>query len=829
MLLCLVLLASAGSARAQSTGSLTLSQARLGNVFLTTETVHIPAASQADRSAWTGTDCWGTTATGAPGAVDADGHAVIRPGSGRTGYFALHLDAKRAGATVAQADTTFAVIAPADVTTMSDSPFGVMTHFAQGWNTDILPLAARAGLRHIRDEQYWQDVETTRGAYRFGSGYRAYMAAVASNGLQPLLELTFGNPLYDHDPAQPSTVWSPCTDEGRAGYANYSRAVLQQYGSQVDTVEVWNEYNGGFCTGPATGSRAAYYTQMLKAAYTAIKAQNPGVRVLGGAAVLAPQPWFEDLFAAGALPYMDAAVIHPYYSVPEDVEKPVQAIQASMARYNGGAGPKPIWATETNLADNVNPGRQDMARNLVRSLTVMRVNHVERIYWYLLRDYNGFNTGLLRADTDALGRYVPTAAYPAYANLTQQLYRATFVRRETTDQRTRFYLFNKGGAELRVLWSTAPPSRLLLRTTQPLTLIDLMGNARTLQPQSGAINLTVTNDPMYLLGHLDSVQEVGRDLLLADSVNDFNGVQGATPGTWTYGYYKAAAPYATNGFQTMAWTHTDYNDCWQCPYAYGLISNTVASPSYDGDTPVWAVRRWTSNVTGKAHLTGTANHASDGGDGTGVKILVDGREVFSTTVGAPGGSTSASFDLSVPVGVGSVIDFAVTPGAGTDINFDAVDYRAQITLPAATFPTSYNGWQEQYFTSQQINDPAISGDQAAPLGDGMCNLLKYAFGIAPNVLASNWQPFVRVQTVGALPYLTLSFRRVPANDDLTYLVEAADSLDDGAWSADPVLVGNPVDNGDATETDVYRDVVPLTAGPRRFMRLRVIRGNGSAN
>ena len=820
----------AGFALAQSAGTLTLSQARLGNVFLTTETVQIPVVTNADTVAWSVTDFWGTTTTGASVSVNAGGQATIRPASGARGYFTLHLDARRAGVTVAQADTTFAVVAPIDVTTMGDSPFGVMTHFAQGWNTDILPLAARAGLHHVRDEQYWQDVETTRGTYQFGSGYQAYMAALANNGLEPLLELTFGNPLYDHDPVQTATAWAPCSDDGRAGYAKYSAAVLGQYGAQVDTVEVWNEYNGGFCAGPATGNRAAYYTQMLKAAYTAIKAQNPNVRVLGGAAVLAPQPWFEDLFAAGALPYMDAAVIHPYYSVPEDVEKPVQAIQASMAQYNNGAGPKPVWATETSVVDNVNPGRQDMARNLIRSLTVMRVNNVERIYWYLLRDYNGINTGLLRSDTDALGRYVPTAAYPAYANLIQQLYRATFVRREITDQRTRFYLFNKNGAELRVLWSTAPPSRLLLRTTQPLTLIDLMGNARTLQPQSGVINLTVNNDPMYLVGHLDGIQEVGRDLLLADSVNDFNGVQGTAPGAWTYGYYKAAsAAYDASGFQPMTWTHTDYNDCWQCPYAYGLLSNTVSSPSYDGNTPVWAVRRWTSNSAGKAHVTGTANHATDGGDGTGIKILVDGREVFSATVGASGGSTAASFDLSVPVGVGSVIDFAATPGPGTDINFDAVDYRAQITLPTPTFPTSYNGWQQQYFTAAQIIDPTISGDNAEPFGDGLCNLLKYAFGIAPNVLAAGWEPFVQVQTTDSLPYLTLSFRRVLATDDLAYLVEAADDLASGAWSANAVLVGAPVDNGDATETDTYRDTVPLTASAKRFMRVRIVRTDGTAN
>ena len=824
MFACVAFCILAGAMLAQASDSLTPSQANLGNVFLTTETVQIPVATTADTVEWAVTDFSGRVTHGTPAAAVASGHATIRPGDGRLGYFALHLDAKRAGAIVAQADTTYAVVAPVDAASMTDSPFGVMTHFAQGWSTDLLPLVARAGLHHLRDEQYWQDVEATRGTYRFGDGYRAYMEAIAANGLEPLVELTFGNPLYDHDPAQPATAWSPCTDDGRAGYANYSAAVLRQYGEQINTVEVWNEYNGGFCSGPAAGDRAAYYTQMLRAAYTAVKAQSPTVRVLGGAAVLAPAPWFEDLFAAGALPYMDAAVIHPYYNIPEDVEKPVRAIQAAMTRYNDGHGPKPIWATETSLVDTVNPGRQDMARNLVRSLTVMRANGVERIYWYLMRDYNGINTGLLRADNDPLGRYVPTAAYPAYANLVRQLYRAPFVRRETTDQRTRCYLFDKGGSELRVGWAPAPRARRLLRTNGPLTVIDLMGNASTLQPQGGVIHLTVNNDPLYLLGHLDHVQEVGRDLLLADSAGDFNGVQGTAPGAWRYGYYKAAAPaYDKNGFQNMSWTHTQYNDCWQCPYAYALLSDTVASPSYDGSVPVWAVRRWTSNAAGTAHLTGTANHATDGGDGTGVKVFVDGQEVFSATVGAPGGTTAAAFDLHVPVAVGSTADFVTTPGPGTNIDFDAVDYRAQITLPAPDFPISYRAWQTQFFTATQINDPGVSGDNATPLGDGTCNLLKYAYGLSPLVPATGAEPVLGIQNVGTLPYLTLSFRRVLASDDLAYLVESTSDLGAPDWTADAVLVGTPVDNGDASETDIYRDTIPLTAAARRFLRLRVVR------
>ena len=817
----------ASEAWGQATGALTLSQAKLGNIFLTTEPVEIPATTTGDTIGWTATNFSGAVTQGTVAAATGSQPTLVHPGNGQPGYFALHLDALSKGTVVASADTTFAVVAPVDVSTMADSPFGVMTHFAQGWDTDIIPLIARAGLHHIRDEQYWDTVEAVKGTYNSTDSYLAYMAAVAAYGLEPLTELTFGNALYDHDPANPSTAWAPCTTDGCTGYANYAQALLAQYGNQIGTVEVWNEYNGGWCAGPAANDRATYYTQMLKAAYQAIKAKQPGTRVLGGAAVLAPQPWFEDLFAAGALNYLDALVIHPYYNVPEDVEKPIQALQSSMAKY-GAAGVKPIWATETAFTDTVNAGRQDMARDLVRQLTLMRANGVERIYWYLMRDYNDFVTGLLHSDRDPLGRYVPTSAYPAYANLIQQLYQTQFVQRENTDLRTRFYRFNKNGAELRVLWSTAPPSLLQLHTTQPLTVTDIMGVPQVLQPQNGIVALTGDNNPVYVLGHIDSVQEVGRDLLLADSVDGFSGVQGNTPGTWSYGYYPVtAAPYQPDQVQPMTWTRTSYDYSWQCPCPYAMVSNTVAGPSSAGNTPVWTVRRWQSSSAGKARITGSATHVSPGGDGTGVKILVDGNEVFSSLIGAPGGATSVSFDLNVTLKINSLVDFVVTPGPGTDINFDAVDYRAQITAPTPLAITSFTDWQQYYFTAEQLADPTISGDTADPLQDGMCNLLKYAFGLDPMANGVEYQPQVNVQTVDGLSYLTLSYRCLSASTDLQYVVEAADALTGDSWTASGTPVNPPVENDDGTVTITCRDDFPITTKPQRFLRLQITKSEAA--
>src|SRR3546814_16516478 len=105
--------------------------------------------------------------------------------------------------------------------------------------------------------------------------------------------------------------------------------------------------------------------------------------------------------------------------------------------------------------------------------TLMLSEGVERMYWYLMRDYSHFTTmGLLYNVDSPQGRYVPAQSYAAYSNLIRQLYRAEYLRREKTDQRTRIYAFRKGDAAVRVAWSMAPPARALLETTHRVNGVD---------------------------------------------------------------------------------------------------------------------------------------------------------------------------------------------------------------------------------------------------------------------------------------------------------------------------------------------------------------------
>ena len=657
---------------------LSIGQAQLGNVFVTSQTVEIPVATTAERILWSVTDFFGVEVASGE-ARSHSGRASVITDLGAPGYFELELQARAAdGGLFATALTTFAVVPAMDVTTLEDSRFGVMTHFAHGWDIDVVPLIARAGIRHVRDEQYWAQVEQRRGRYSFPERLTRYMAELARHDLEPLIVLSFANDLYDNG-------LTPFSDDGRAGYARYGRTVLDHYGGQIRAVEIWNEYNGSFCEGPCRDDRPGHYTRMLRRAYEELKRERPDITVLGSAAVNIPLPYLEAIFQAGGLDYMDAVAVHPYGSAPEDIATEIAALKQLMARHSGE---RPVWVTEIGRGSASPEGRRDAARYLVRMFTTLLSAGVERIYWYLLRDYQNFaGMGLLHGPDNELGRYVPTPAYAAYANLIYQLHAATFVRREPTDPRTHVHLFDRSSKQVRVAWSTQLTARLRLETDETLAIVDIMGRQTFLVPEGGGIDLLINDVPVYVIGNVRRIAEARRDELLADSVEGYSDQQGEAG--WYYGYYHGGpgqgdgldpGAYRDDHFEPLERVTDQWSQKWgDHRHPWLSIGPRNAHPSRAAGRPVWAVRRWVSNVSGRVRVSGRIAINKEKGDGVTARIFVDGRVIFAADLGGAEHPEAVSYELEVALANGSRVDFALGPGPQGDINFDSSAFTARIT------------------------------------------------------------------------------------------------------------------------------------------------------
>lgn len=481
---------------------LQVDQVALGNVFVQPEIPEVNVVTRGDTVSWSVRDFWGKeVAHGtAPG-----GEVTIGGLVDRVGYYQLQITAELDGAQIATETTDLALLSPFDVTEVEDSPFGTVPHALREDNFDKMALIAKMGAKNVREAATWGSIEQDPGEYTFDR-YDGLRQAQIANGLNWLPVASYTNPFYDGNA-------TPYTDEGRAGYGNFAAAVADHYRDQVEWIEIYNEFNikvfGARGGSPANG-QADYYFPLLKASYERIKAANPDITVVGGATSSVPLDWLEELFALGGLEYMDAISVHPYIfpGEPEEGAELIAGLASLIREYNDGEL-IPIWITEQGYPTNKHAegvSEPEQAENLVRSYVTMFSAGVDRFFWYnfMNKGLNQTNReheyGIIRRFSDPRGPYVPKPAYVGYATMARQLTGATYDRAEDLADGLQSHVFDADDGELRVIWSTASPTTVTVKTEQPVTVTDLMGVSKTYHPHAGRVNLSVSEQPIYLSG-----------------------------------------------------------------------------------------------------------------------------------------------------------------------------------------------------------------------------------------------------------------------------------------------------------------------------------------
>lgn len=130
---------------------------------------------------------------------------------------------------------------------------------------------------------------------------------------------------------------------------------------------------------------------------------------------------------------------------------------------------------------------------------------------------------------------------------------------------------------------------------------------------------------------------------------------------------------------------------------------------------------------------------------------------------------------------------------------------------------SFEDWRQRSFSVAELADPLISGPQASPFGDGVENLLRYAFGIPMGGGASPYLPSIMADSSG----LGLEFAFDGNRDDIGVLVESSESLSE--WAGATVLFDSSVMSSPVA--DALGRIRIIDSRPevlRRFYRVRVI-------
>lgn len=131
-------------------------------------------------------------------------------------------------------------------------------------------------------------------------------------------------------------------------------------------------------------------------------------------------------------------------------------------------------------------------------------------------------------------------------------------------------------------------------------------------------------------------------------------------------------------------------------------------------------------------------------------------------------------------------------------------------------------WQQSLFTEAERNNPAISGMEADPDGDGSNNLLEFALGSSPtDALSVPVGVTGSVETIGNDHHFILSYTRTAGVRAVNFLSELSDDLE--SWSGGGIPTGTETFNPDGTITAKLRHPTPITEGmdKKRFMRLVV--------
>ncbi len=225
------------------------------------------------------------------------------------------------------------------------------------------------------------------------------------------------------------------------------------------------------------------------------------------------------------------------------------------------------------------------------------------------------------------------------------------------------------------------------------------------------------------------------------------------------------------------------------------------------------------DATPPATSVHTSQPAVQGGDG-GPPVLPAGALISFTAADPVSNGTAAGVNhTEYSINNGPTLSYSAAFGIGdgiTTLRYRSIDNvgntEGWITV-SYRGGTSFDSWRSAHFTAAQLNNPAISGPNANPAGDGVTNLAKYALAMDPWVSSRQGWPTGSVSN----NHLVMEYTQVTAATDVTYAPQKSTGLS-GPWIAatDEIL---PRGVHATTQTLRIRNPDLVSQTPSGFMRL----------
>ncbi|HWX97254.1 MAG TPA: cellulase family glycosylhydrolase [Solirubrobacteraceae bacterium] len=295
------------------------------------------------------------------------------------------------------------------------------------------------GTHWVRMFLTWPDLQPSRGVWapNWVAYYEQAFSALPA-GTKVILDVVnsprweTGSTNEHTPPAKPSE------------YAAFIGALAQKWAGRVAAYEIWNEEDHSrWWTGAPD---PAAYARLLKAAYPAVKAGDPGATVVLGGMTGNDYSFLEGVYQAGGKGSFDAVGVHtdtacnilsPYLFLRGEDGRMIPdsflAYREVRATMLANGDDKPIWMTETSwrttsatCSEGAWAGKKaEGVTEEQQAIFLSQAYHclaqdpyVQVALWFPLQDEGGIVAGLVRAN----GSHKPSfAAMQAYASQGDQL------------------------------------------------------------------------------------------------------------------------------------------------------------------------------------------------------------------------------------------------------------------------------------------------------------------------------------------------------------------------------------------------------------------------
>ena len=279
------------------------------------------------------------------------------------------------------------------------------------------------GIGYIRLPVPWSAVqERRRGGYNW-SGLDEGVSAAAKAGLR-VLPFLYGSPSWVTSKPTNLPIDSPAA---RTAWTKFLTAAVERYGPggefwkqlreeslhygppvralPIRSWQVWNEANFFYFATPASPTR---YATLLKLSSQAIKAADPGAKVVLSGLFGHPDPGYPKGMAAnqflerlyrvpGIEKYFDGVALHPYAINATVLEQYVESFHEVTVENHDHV---PLYITEMGWGSQndyqevaFEHGVQGQARELRRAYTYLLENRhrldVKQVYWFSWKDIQG--------------------------------------------------------------------------------------------------------------------------------------------------------------------------------------------------------------------------------------------------------------------------------------------------------------------------------------------------------------------------------------------------------------------------------------------------------